>query len=415
MKLGFTPEEERFRAQAATWLQEKLAGEFADVRGVASYGAMPERRKQWEQELGRARWSCIGWPEAYGGRDATLAQQVIFAEEYARARAPTRLGHLGVELLGPTLLALGTEALKRRFLPPMARGEEVWCQGYSEPNAGSDLANVRTRARLVDGAQGAEWVVDGQKIWTSLAQFADWIFVLARTEAGSRGARGLSYLLVPLKQPGVTVRPIRQMTGDSEFNETFFTDARTDADNIVGAAGDGWKVAMATLAFERGVATLGQQMLYRNELDSLVARARENGVACNPLIRQRLAEAHIGLKVMRYSALRMLTNSASGRLSEAAYTYKLHWGMWHKKLGELAMDVLGPEGEIVAGPPDAKSPPPPGSGLQSMFLFSRADTLYGGTSQIQRNIIAERALGLPKEPRGAEEPPKAEELRGTRS
>lgn len=386
MKLGFTVAEELFRARAAAWLREKLAGEFSDVRGIRSYGSMPERRKEWEQELGRARWSCIGWPQVYGGRDATLAEQVIFAEEYARAAAPIRLGHLGVELLGPTLLALGTDTLKTRFLPPMARGEEIWCQGYSEPNAGSDLAGVRTRAQLVNGPRGPEWSIDGQKIWTSLAQFADWIFLLARTEAGSRGARGLSYLLVPLKQPGVTVRPIRQMTGDAEFNETFFADARTAADNIIGAPGEGWKVAMATLAFERGVSSLGSQMLYRNELDQLVERARENGMARDPLIRQRLAEAHIGLKIMRYSALRMLTGSASGQLSEAACTYRLHWGIWHKKLGELAMDILGPEGEITGG-------------LQSLFLFSRADTIYGGTSQIQRNIIAERALGLPKEPR----------------
>ena len=386
MKLGFTVAEELFRTQAAAWLREKLAGEFSDVRGIRSYGSMPERRKEWEQELGRARWSCIGWPQVYGGRDATLAEQVIFAEEYARAAAPIRLGHLGVELLGPTLLALGTDALKTRFLPPMARGEEIWCQGYSEPNAGSDLASVRTRAQLVNGPRGPEWSIDGQKIWTSLAQFADWIFLLARTETGSRGAQGLSYLLVPLKQPGVTVRPIRQMTGDAEFNETFFADARTAADNIIGAPGEGWKVAMATLAFERGVSSLGSQMLYRNELDQLVARARENGMARDPLIRQRLAEAHIGLKIMRYSALRMLTGSASGQLSEAAYTYRLHWGIWHKKLGELAMDILGPEGEIAGG-------------LQNLFLFSRADTIYGGTSQIQRNIIAERALGLPKEPR----------------
>ncbi len=386
MKLGFTAAEELFRAQAAAWLRERLAGDFSDVRGIRSYGVMPERRKEWEQELGRARWSCIGWPEEYGGRAATLAEQVIFAEEYARAAAPIRLGHLGVELLGPTLLALGTDALKKRFLPPMARGEEIWCQGYSEPNAGSDLASVRTRAHLVDGPRGPEWSIDGQKIWTSLAQFADWIFLLARTEADSRGARGLSYLLVPLKQPGVTVRPIRQMTGDAEFNETFFADARTPVANIIGAPGEGWKVAMATLAFERGVSSLGSQMLYRNELDQLVARARESGMARDPLIRQRLAAAHIGLKVMRYSALRMLTDSASGQLSDAAYTYKLHWGIWHKKLGELAMDILGPEGEIAGG-------------LQNLFLFSRADTIYGGTSQIQRNIIAERALGLPKEPR----------------
>ena len=394
MKLGFTPAEESFRILAAQWLEERLSGPFSDVRGVTSYGAMPERRRVWEKELGRAHWGCVGWPTEYGGRDATLAEQVIFAEEYARAGGPNRLGHLGVELLGPTLLTLGTEAQKRRFLLPMARGEEIWCQGYSEPNAGSDLANVRTSARLAHGPGGDAWIINGQKIWTSLAQFADWIFVLARTEAGSHGNKGLSYLLVPLWQKGVIVRPIRQMTGDAEFNEVFFEDARTAADNVVSAPGDGWKVAMATLSFERGVSTLAQQMLYRNELDRIVARARENGAAGDPLIRQRLAEAYIGLKIMRYSALRMLTNSASGRLSEAAYTYKLYWGMWHKKLGELAMDVLGPEGEVAPGAPYEWS------GLQGMFLFSRADTIYGGSSQIQRNIIAERALGLPKEPRG---------------
>jgi alkylation response protein AidB-like acyl-CoA dehydrogenase len=392
VKLGFTPEEERFRTGVAQWLEERLSVEFSDVRGIRSHGAMAERRRVWEQELGRARWGCIGWPQEYGGRDATVAQQVIFAEEYARAGAPIRLAHLGVELLGPTLLALGTEAQKRRFLLPMARGEEIWCQGYSEPNAGSDLASVRTAARLERGPDGDRWVINGQKIWTSIAQFADWIFLLTRTEAGSRGNKGLSYLLVPLRQPGVTVRPIRQMTGDSEFNQTFFEDAYTAADNIVGAPGEGWKVAMATLAFERGVSTLADQMLYRNELDQIVARARENGTASDPLIRQRLAQAYIGLKVLRYSALRMLTEGMSGRLSEAAYTYKVYLGVWHKKLGELAMDVLGPEGEIVSEDP---------RDLQRMFLFSRADTIYGGSSQIQRNIIAERALGLPKEPRGS--------------
>jgi alkylation response protein AidB-like acyl-CoA dehydrogenase len=394
LKLGFTPEEERFRSEAAGWLRDQLTGEFQDIRGITSHGAKAERRRLWEQELGRAGWSCIGWPEEYGGRGATLAQQVIFAEEYARAGAPFRLNHLGVELLGPTLLALGADALKQRFLLPIARGEEVWCQGYSEPNAGSDLAGVRTSARLVQGPNGAQWSIQGQKIWTSLAQFADWIFVLARTEEGSRGNKGLSYLLVPLKQPGVTVRPIRQMTGSSEFNETFFEDARTPAEYIVGAPGEGWKVAMATLSFERGVSTLAQQMLFRNELDRIIAVARDNGTARDPLIRQRLAEAHIGLKVMRYSALRMLTNSESGRLSAEAYTYRLHWGVWRKKVGELAMDVLGPEGEIAAAGPYEWSE------LQNMFLFSRADTIHGGTSQIQRNIIAERALGLPKEPRG---------------
>jgi alkylation response protein AidB-like acyl-CoA dehydrogenase len=258
MKLGFTPQEERFRADAAAWLEAQLSGPFRDLRGSSSHTAHIERRREFEQQLGRERWSCIGWPQEFGGRDATLAEQVIFAEEYARARAPARLGHLGVELAGPTILAFGTQEQKHRFLPPIARGEEYWCQGYSEPSAGSDLAAVRTRARLEQGAHGAQWVIDGQKVWTSLAQYSDWIFALCRTQEGSRGNQGLSYLLVPLRQPGVTIRPIREMTGEAEFNETFFSGARTAAHHVVGAPGEGWKVAMGTLAFERGVSTLGQ-------------------------------------------------------------------------------------------------------------------------------------------------------------
>jgi alkylation response protein AidB-like acyl-CoA dehydrogenase len=394
MKLGFTPAEERFRSDAAAWLEGQLRGPFQDLRGVTSLSGMLERRMQWERTLGAARFSCIGWPEEFGGRNATLAEQVIFAEEYARSGAPGRIGHMGVELAGPTILTFGTAAQKARFLPPIARGEEFWCQGYSEPNAGSDLANVRTRAVLTDTAAGQEWVVNGQKIWTSLAQFADWAFVVCRTEEGSRGHRGLSYLLVPMRQKGVTVRPIRQMTGEAEFNETFFADAHTAADNVVGTVGDGWRVAMGTLAFERGVSTLGQQMSFRNELSAIIAAARANGLIRDPLIRQRLAHAHVGLTLMRYSALRMLASAEAGRLSNEAYTYKIFWASWRKKLGELALDVQGPRGEIAAAAPYEWEL------LTNVFLASRADTIYGGTNQIQRNIIAERALGLPREPRG---------------
>lgn len=394
MKLGFTQSEELFREQAAAWLEGALSGSFRDLRGASSHTSMFERRRDWEHELGAAAWSCVGWPKEYGGRGATLAERVLFAEEYARARAPARIGHLGVELVGPTLLQYGSESQRRRFLEPIAKGEELWCQGYSEPNAGSDLANVRTKARLVQGSNGAEWVLEGQKLWTSLAQFADWIFVLCRTEEGSRGHRGLSYLLVPMRQNGIELRPVREMSGDAEFNEIFFSGARTPAENIVGAAGEGWQVAMATLAFERGVSTLAQQMDFRNELNAVRAAAIRNGAARDPLIRQRIAEAHAGLTIMRYSALRMLTNSESAVLRGEAYTYRLHWGVWRKKLGVLAADVLGPEGEI------AKQEPYEWDELIRMFLVSRADTIYGGTSQIQRNLIAEHALGLPKEPRG---------------
>ncbi|MBO9696720.1 MAG: acyl-CoA dehydrogenase family protein [Sphingopyxis sp.] len=390
MKLGFSPEEEAFRAEAAAWLRSELEGPFADVRGVTSLVEMPERRRDWEKRLGEAGWSCVGWPRAYGGRDATLAEQVIFAEEYARAGAPPRLNHIGIELAGPTILAFGTEEQKMRFLPGIAKGEEIWCQGYSEPGAGSDLANVRTRARR----EGDDWVIEGQKVWTSLAQFSDWIFMIVRSEEGSKGPKGLSFLLVPVDQPGVAVRPIHQITGEAEFNETFFDGARTGAANILGKPGDGWKVAMGLLGFERGVSTLAQQMGFRNELDAVIAAARANGEARNPLIRQRIAKAEIGLRLMRYGALRMLSGAEGGTLDPAALTYKIQWATWRRDLGELAMDVLGVAGETVPGH-DYAFPL-----LPNLYLHSRADTIYGGTNEIQRNIIAERALGLPREPRG---------------
>ncbi|MEX6723630.1 acyl-CoA dehydrogenase family protein [Parapedomonas caeni] len=392
MKLGFSPEDELFRAEAADWLAGQMSGDFKDIRGIKGLTAMAGRRREWEQRLGEHRWSCIGWPARWGGRDATLVQQVIFAEEYARAGAPGRIGHLGIELVGPTILAYGSEAQQARFLPDIAAGRALWCQGYSEPNAGSDLANVRTRASL--DADSGEWVIDGQKTWTSLAQFCDWIFVLARSEEGSAGPRGLTFLLVPLDQPGIDIRPIRQINGEEEFNETFFDGARTAADNVVSTPGNGWQVAMGLLGFERGVSTLGQQMGFRNELDAVIAAARANGTARDPLIRQRIAKAEIGLRLMRYGALRMLSNTDPTRPDGAALTYKLQWASWRRTLGELAIDVLGLDGMVTANSDYAWDT------LGNLFLYARADTIYGGTNQIQRNIIAERALGLPREPRG---------------
>ncbi|MBS0504090.1 MAG: acyl-CoA dehydrogenase family protein [Proteobacteria bacterium] len=393
MKLGFSAEDEAFRAEAADWLHSQMHGEFSDLRGVIGLTAHAERRKEWERKLGEDRWSVIGWPSQWGGRDATLAQQVIFAEEYARSGAPGRIAHMGVELAGPTILTFGTEEQKQRFLPGIASGEVLWCQGYSEPNAGSDLANVRTKARI-DPATN-EWVVDGQKIWTSLAQICDWIFVVTRSEEGSKGPKGITFLLMPLDQPGITIRPIEQINGDAEFNETFFDGARTAAENLVSTPGNGWQVAMGLLAFERGVSTLGQQMAFRNELDAIIAAAKANGSAKNPLIRQRIAKAEIGLRLMRYGAMRMLSNTDHARPDGAALTYKLQWASWRRALGELAMDVLGQAGEVT----DSETYHFPL--LPNLFLSSRADTIYGGTNQIQRNIVAERALGLPREPRGA--------------
>ena len=390
MRLGFTAQEEAFREEAADWLQGQMAGEFRDIKGIAKLTAAPERRKEWEQQLGRHGWSCIGWPKQWGGRDASLAEQVIFAEEYARAGVPGRINHIGIELAGPTILAFGTEEQKARFLPGIAAGETIFCQGFSEPGAGSDLASVRTKGRI----EGDEWVVNGQKIWTSLAHISDWIFVVTRTEEGSKGPKGLSFLMMEIDQPGIEIRPIKQINGDAEFNETFFTDARCPADSLIGAPGEGWKIAMGLLAFERGVSTLGQQMAFRNELDDVIAAAKANGKAQDPLIRQRIARAEIGLRLMRYGALRMLSNSDHSKIDGAALTYKIQWATWRRNLGELAMDVLGQMGEVTDNPDYEWDT------LPNLFLYSRADTIYGGTNQIQRNLIAERGLGLPREPRG---------------
>jgi alkylation response protein AidB-like acyl-CoA dehydrogenase len=318
---------------------------------------------------------------------------VIFHEEYARANAPSRVNHLGEELLGPTLIAFGTPEQQARFLPGIRSVEELWCQGYSEPGAGSDLANVQTKARL----DGGSWVIDGQKVWTSLAQFSDWIFVLARTEPGSRRHHGLSFLLVPTRQDGVEVRGIEQLTGGAEFNEVFFTGARTDADLVVGEPGQGWAVAMGLLGFERGVSTLGQQVGFRRELDALIALARANGSIDDPVLRDRLARADVELEVIRLNALRTL---AEDQAPQQASIAKLLWAGWHRTLGELAMQVRGADG-LTAGP---------GYDLdewQRLFLFTRADTIYGGSDEIQRNILAERVLGLPREPRPADQETKA--------
>ena len=390
MKLGFSPADELFRQECADWLNGQMAGEFRDIKGITKLTASPERRKEWEQQLAAHKWSCIGWPEEWGGRNASLAHQVIFAEEYARAGVPGRVNHIGVELAGPTLLAFGTEAQKQRFLPDIAAGKTIFCQGFSEPGAGSDLASVRTKARL----DGGEWVVNGQKIWTSLAHISDWIFVVSRSEEGSKGPKGLTFLMMEIDQPGIEIRGIKQINGDAEFNETFFTDARCPADSLIGAPGDGWKIAMGLLAFERGVSTLGQQMGFRNELDEIIAAAKANGAARDPLIRQRIAKAEIGLNLMRYGALRMLSQTDHSKIDGAALTYKIQWATWRRSLGELAMDVLGQHGEVAEGSDYEWDT------LPNLFLYSRADTIYGGTNQIQRNLIAERGLGMPREPRG---------------
>ncbi|MEW2478126.1 acyl-CoA dehydrogenase IpdE1 [Mycobacterium sp. NPDC049093] len=382
-------EVQEFRAEVRQWLADNLVGEFAALKGLGGPGREHEafeERRAWNQHLAAAGLTCLGWPVEHGGRGLSVAHRVAFYEEYARANAPDKVNHLGEELLGPTLIEYGTPEQQQRFLPKILDVTELWSQGYSEPNAGSDLANVATTAEL--DAEGQQWHINGQKVWTSLAHWAQWCFVVARTEKGSKRHAGLSYLLVPLDQPGVEIRPIIQLTGDSEFNEVFFDDARTDASLVVGQPGDGWRVAMGTLTFERGVSTLGQQIRYAREHSNLVELAKRTGAADDPLIRQKLTESWTGLQAMRSYALATMDVEQPGQDNVS----KLLWANWHRELGEIAMEVQGTAGlTLEDGEFDE---------WQRLYLFSRSDTIYGGSNEIQRNIIAERVLGLPREAKG---------------
>jgi alkylation response protein AidB-like acyl-CoA dehydrogenase len=388
---------QEFRAEVRQWLADNLVGEYAALKGLGGPGREHEayeERLAWNRHLAKAGLTCLGWPEEHGGRGLSVAHRVAFYEEYAHADAPDKVNHFGEELLGPTLIAWGTPEQQERFLPKILDVTELWCQGYSEPGAGSDLANVSTAAELrgdpgsSEATEKQHWVINGQKVWTSLAHLAQWCFVVARTEKGSKRHVGLSYLLVPLDQPGVEVRPIVQLTGDSEFNEVFFDDARTDADLVVGQPGDGWRVAMGTLTFERGVSTLGQQIRYAREHSGLVELAKSNGAIDDPLIRERLTRSWAGLQTMRSYALATMDAEQPGQDSVS----KLLWANWHRDLGEIAMDVKGAAGLTLDGGALDE--------WQRLYLFSRSDTIYGGSNEIQRNIIAERVLGLPREVKG---------------
>ena len=404
MDLRYSDADVAFRGEIRSWLADQLSGEWGALRGLGGPGRdheAIEERLGWNRHLAAHGWTCVGWPVEYGGRGLSLWQQVIFHEEYARSGAPARVNHLGEELLGPTLMAFGTPEQRARFLPPIVAVEELWAQGYSEPGAGSDLANVQTRARLDElGADGrGEWVLDGQKVWTSNAHFSQWLFVVARSEPGSQRHHGLSFLLVPIDQDGVTVRPIEQLTGGSEFNEVFLTGARTAADLVVGEPGKGWGVAMGLLGFERGVSTLAQTVDYARELAGVIDLAKRNGAIDDPVLRDRLAGLKAELEVIRGYALRGLSMVSGGDDSAAGggagSIFKLVWANWHRHLGEVAMDVSGAGGLLTRGH---------GYELdewQRLFLFSRADTIYGGSDEVQKNILAERVLGLPREPKGA--------------
>jgi alkylation response protein AidB-like acyl-CoA dehydrogenase len=411
MDLTYPEETESFRAEVRTWLERNLPEGW----GQSGVEQAPEDRarfnQQWTRKLFEGGWICATWPKEYGGKGLSTMEAVVVNEEFARAGAPMRADFFGDTLVGPTILQWGTEEQKQFFLPKILSGEISWCQGFSEPDAGSDLASLKTRAE----ADGDEWVITGQKVWTTQAQYADYIFLLARTDPNAPKHAGISYLLVPMKQPGVEVRPIRQIDGSAEFNEVFFSGARCPKDNVVGGLNNGWNVAMTTLGFERGTSATTGHRRFQKELDEIISIAKKNGKAGDPLVRQRLAKAWSKVKIMEVNGLRSLTAILGERkdpgVAALGATNKMFWSEYHQEVLELAMDILGMDGQTLTGSQDEEFVPGygrrrgrkdyPVNALQASFFFSRSETIWGGTAEIQRNIVGERVLGLPKEPKPA--------------
>ena len=404
MDLRYPPEADEYRAKVRAFLTDNLP------EGWKGIGSLPKEEgaaftEQWRKILHTHNYLAQSWPKEYGGAGLSPIESVVLAEEFARAGAPTGTPNdgFGISMLGNTMLKWGTDEQKHHYLPRILNGDDRWCQGYSEPNAGSDLGNLGCRAVL----DGDEWIVNGQKIWTSAGHLANWIFLLTRTDPESAKHKGITFMLVPMDQPGVEVRPIKMMSGDSEFNEVFFTDARVPKENVLGGVNNGWAVAMTLLGNERGAGASVNSIGFRGELDKLTELARERGATSDPMIRQRLAAAHTKVEIMRYQGMRALTSFLSGKApGPEASTGKLFWSQYHQEVTELAMDILGMDATIPAGrwPASAFRHDAPGSPNDSaswagVFLNARAGTIYAGTSQVQRGIIGEQMLGLPKEPR----------------
>jgi alkylation response protein AidB-like acyl-CoA dehydrogenase len=414
MDLTYPPEAEAFRQEIRAWLDNNLPEGWGEPGFQLEGDARSAFNRQWTEKLFAGGWICASWPKEYGGKGLTTMQAVVLNEEFAKAGAPLRADFFGDTLVGPTILQWGSEEQKNEFLPKILRGQISWCQGFSEPDAGSDLASLKTRAVL----DGDEWVINGQKVWTTQAQHADYIFLLARTDAEAPKHKGISYLLVPMKQQGIEVRPIKQIDGSAEFNEVFFSNARCPKENVVGGLNNGWAVAMTTLGFERGTSATTSHRRFQKELDEILREARKNGASSDPLIRQRLARAWSKVKIMEINGYRSLTavlnNSKDPGVAALGTSNKMFWSEYHQDVMRLAMDIRGMPGQILAGgeqeefiPGYGRRPPTreyPADAMQSAFFFSRSETIWGGTAEIQRNIVGERILGLPKEPRvGAEQ------------
>ncbi len=409
MDLNYPPEAEAFRAEIRAWLEANLPAGWFDE----GFEQTPEEKvafqKDWTKKLFAGGWICASWPKEYGGKGLSTIEAVVLTEEFHKAGAPLRADFFGDTLVGPTILQWGSEEQKKEFIPKILSGEVAWCQGFSEPDAGSDLAGLKTKAEL----DGDEWVINGQKIWTTQGFAADYIFILCRTDPDAPKHKGISYLLCPMKQPGIEVRPIEQVDGSAEFCEVFLTDARCPKDNVVGGVNNGWKVAMTTLGFERGTSATTGYRRFEKELDLIVEKARANGKIDDPLVRQDLARAHTKVQIMKINGLRTLSAIVQGKKDPAVgvlgATNKMFWSEYHQFVMNLAIDILGLEGQILTGNPELEEAVPgygarrtnaryPATVLQSSFFFSRSETIWGGTSQIQRNIVGERVLGLPKEP-----------------
>ncbi|MDO8362992.1 MAG: acyl-CoA dehydrogenase family protein [Actinomycetota bacterium] len=416
MELSYTPEAERFRIEIRAWLRENLPGGWCEAHEAGEAFEMePEARKAfnegWPTKLFTGGWICATWPTEYGGKGLSTMEGVVLAEEFARVKAPLRADFFGDTLVGPTILQWGTEEQKKDFLPRILNGSMRWCQGFSEPNSGSDLASLKTTAIL----DGDEWIINGQKVWTTGGHHADYCFLLTRTDPDAPKHKGISYLLVPMHQPGVEVRGITQPDGTAEFCEVFFTDARCPKDNVVGGVNNGWKVANSTLAFERGMSATTGYRRFEEEYKLMLAAAQENGAIHEPAIRQRLMEFYTKIQILRVNGLRSLSTALAGQkdpgIAALGASNKMFWSEMHKAAMELALDIHGPASMLIdtgsAGGSwpgtarEARRPGYPVSAMMSAFFFSRSETIWGGTSQIQRNIVGERALGLPKEPQPA--------------
>ena len=401
----YPPEADAYREKVQAFLAEHLPAGWSGI-GALSREEAEAFTAQWRDILRDHGYLASSWPEAYGGPGLTALEQVILAEEFQRAGVPLGAPNdvFSIQMVGNTILQWGTDEQKRHFIPRILSGADVWCQGYSEPNAGSDLGNLGCRAVL----DGDEWVINGQKIWTSAGHLANWIFVLTRTDPDAPKHKGITFLLCPMDQPGVEVRPIEMLSGESEFNEVFFNDARCPAENVVGEVNGGWAVAMTLLGYERGEAAATFPLMFRTELDRLVELARARGATHDPVLRQRLASAHTQVEVMRYLGLRTLTQFLAGHQpGPEASIFKLSWSEHHRRVTELAVDILGAEAMTPSGrwPASSFQTDDPGAPNDSAswvgtFFNARAGTIYAGSSEIQRNIVGELVLGLPKEPRG---------------